>query len=60
MEETVFYLSLARRFGLAVTGGSDFHGPGAIDSRLGVGRGDMDVPREIADKLIKRYQAAVR
>ena len=60
MEETVFYLSLARRFGLAVTGGSDFHGPGAIDSRLGVGRGDMDVPKEIADKLIKRYQAAVR
>ena len=60
LDETVFYLSLARRFGLVVTGGTDFHGPGTIDSRLGVGRGNMNVPREVADQLVKRHQALIR
>lgn len=33
--QTRFYLELARRLGLAVTGGSDFHGPAKPDVKLG-------------------------
>jgi predicted metal-dependent phosphoesterase TrpH len=50
-EETARYTDLAKRFGLAVTGGSDFHGPGMLDTQLGVGRGNMNVPRSVADRL---------
>ena len=56
MEETERYLSLASRYDLAVTGGSDFHGPGMIETRLGVGRGNMNIPRSVADELTRLHQ----
>lgn len=59
-EETAFYISLARKLGLAVTAGSDFHGPGTIDSGLGVGRGNMNVPRSIADALVMRHDQSLQ
>ncbi|MFB3890831.1 MAG: PHP domain-containing protein [Phycisphaerae bacterium] len=37
-EQTRLYLDLARRFRLAVTGGSDFHGPAKPEARLGIPR----------------------
>jgi predicted metal-dependent phosphoesterase TrpH len=49
--ETELYVNLADSFNLVITGGSDFHGAGMIDTDLGVGRGDMNVPRSIADRL---------
>jgi len=55
-EETAFYMTLARKYGLIVTGGSDFHGPGMIETRLGVGRGNMDIPNSVADDLKKLHQ----
>ena len=55
-EETALYTSLARRYGLIVTGGSDFHGPGMIETRLGVGRGNMKIPKSIADELKQLHQ----
>jgi hypothetical protein len=55
-EETALYSSLARRYGLIVTGGSDFHGPGMIETRLGVGRGNMKIPKSIADELKQLHQ----
>ena len=55
-EETALYTSLARRYGLIVTGGSDFHGPGMIETRLGVGRGNMKIPKSIADDLKQLHQ----
>ncbi len=59
--ETANYTSLAERFGLLVTGGSDFHGPGMVDSSLGTGRGNMNVPRSVADRLTELYHSrAVR
>jgi predicted metal-dependent phosphoesterase TrpH len=45
------YFTLAQRFGLAVTGGSDFHGKNKPDVRLGVGRGNVSVGREVLDRL---------
>ena len=56
IQETALYCSLARKYGLIVTGGSDFHGPGMIETRLGVGRGNMDVPKSIADDLKQLHQ----
>jgi len=58
-EETAYYVTLAEKYGLIVTGGSDFHGPGMIDSRLGVGRGNMNVPRSIADRLTELHRGGV-
>jgi predicted metal-dependent phosphoesterase TrpH len=55
-EETALYLTLARRYDLIITGGSDFHGPGMIVTRLGVGRGNMKIPKSVADGLKQLHQ----
>ncbi len=50
--ETAMYLDLARRNGLKVTGGSDFHGDIKPDVKLGAGcRGNLHVPPEVLDGL---------
>lgn len=46
--------SLARRHGLAVTGGSDYHGTYKPDLRVGVGQGDLRVPDELLEALEAR------
>jgi predicted metal-dependent phosphoesterase TrpH len=48
------YLALARRFGLLVTGGSDFHGKLNPDIRLGSGRGDLHVPFDLYESLVSK------
>jgi predicted metal-dependent phosphoesterase TrpH len=55
-KETALYCSLAEKYGLLATGGSDFHGPGMIETRLGVGKGNLNIPREVADALIKLHR----
>lgn len=42
---------LAARHGLAVTGGSDYHGDNNPDLAVGVGRGDLEVPEELLERL---------
>lgn len=49
-EQTRAYLDLARRLGLGITGGSDFHGPARADAVLGRPRVPLSV---IDDKLAK-------
>jgi 3',5'-nucleoside bisphosphate phosphatase len=51
---TAQYLALAREFGLAVTGGSDFHGEMNPKIDVGVGFGALRVPDELADALLAR------
>lgn len=46
--------SVARRYGLAVTGGSDYHGTYKPDLRVGAGQGDLRVPDELLDELEAR------
>ena len=55
-EETERYLSLAGEYGLAVTGGSDFHGPGMIETCLGTGKGNMNIPKTVADDLRELHE----
>ncbi|MCU0726721.1 MAG: PHP domain-containing protein [Planctomycetes bacterium] len=38
------YAGLAKRCGLLISGGSDFHGPPVSESRLGTGRGGLAIP----------------
>lgn len=42
---------MANRFGLAKTGGSDFHGAGKPDVRLGVGKGTLNIPYALLEEL---------
>ncbi|MBI2681324.1 MAG: PHP domain-containing protein [Candidatus Solibacter usitatus] len=50
--EVAQYLGYAERYGLAVTGGSDFHGANKPRIRLGTGLdGNLDIPRAVLDKL---------
>jgi 3',5'-nucleoside bisphosphate phosphatase len=50
--EVELYLGLAERYGLLVTGGSDFHGAVKPGVKLGTGAdGNLRVPREVLEKL---------
>jgi len=42
--QTDFYQALAYRYGLIVTGGTDFHGAVTPDIQMGIGTGDLRVP----------------
>jgi predicted metal-dependent phosphoesterase TrpH len=51
-QETELYLELARRYGLKITGGSDFHGDMKPEVRLGSGyEGNLNIPREVLEQL---------
>ncbi|MGH9559040.1 MAG: PHP domain-containing protein [Bryobacteraceae bacterium] len=50
-----FYKSLAGKFSLAITGGSDFHGTAKPQIALGAGKnGNVRVPLKVLDRM-KRY-----
>ncbi len=51
-ENVSYYASLAARFGLGATGGSDFHGANKADICLGTGRrNNLNVPDALLDDL---------
>ena len=47
----------ARRFGLGLSGGSDYHGGNKPGIRLGVGRGGLRVPLDVLEKLEAQRRA---
>ena len=50
--DTRLYLELARKHGLLVTGGSDFHGAVKPGVKLGTGcDGNLQIPRDLLEKL---------
>jgi predicted metal-dependent phosphoesterase TrpH len=49
-------LTLARRYNLLPTGGSDFHGHHKADVLLGRGRSNVKVPVEVLDNLEARWK----
>lgn len=49
---TIRMKTLAKKYGLAYSGGSDFHGECKPDIELGIGTGNLRVPYEILDRLI--------
>lgn len=56
-DQTRLYQRLARAHGLAVTGGSDFHGASKPDIQLGRGRGSLRVGLAALEELKKRKGA---
>jgi len=51
-EDTQLYLGLAGRYGIRVTGGSDFHGAVKPNVRLGTGyKGNLQIPEDLLDRL---------
>jgi predicted metal-dependent phosphoesterase TrpH len=53
--ETASYLQLAEKFGLAISGGSDFHGANKPNARLGrCAGGHREIPGWIVDRLRER------
>ena len=58
--DTAAYEALARRHGLLVTGGSDFHGAVKPGVRLGTGvNGNLHVPPEVMDGLRAAWAGSV-
>ncbi|PWU03060.1 MAG: phosphoesterase [Terriglobia bacterium] len=49
--DTELYLGLAERYGLMVTGGSDFHGTAKPGVMLGKGGGNLQIPEDLVDRL---------
>ena len=49
--QTSRFLELAKRLGLLVTGGSDFHGAANPDIQVGRGKGNLKVPAALLDPL---------
>ena len=51
-QDTELYLALAERYGLMVTGGSDFHGAVKPGVFLGTGyKGNLSIPANLIDRL---------
>ena len=55
-EQTALAEQIATEFGIAKSGGSDFHGANKPDIRLGTGRGNLEVPLEALEELKKRIK----
>jgi 3',5'-nucleoside bisphosphate phosphatase len=52
-QDTAQYLELAKRYGLLVTGGSDFHGAVKPEVKLGSGAsGNLKIPADLFDRLL--------
>jgi len=56
-QDCELFLEFARRYNLASTGGSDFHGSRKPDVLLGLGRDNVRVPVSVLDKLEAAWQA---
>ncbi len=49
--EQKYFVALAARLGMVVTGGSDYHGGNKPGLRLGSGRGGLKVPDDLLERL---------
>lgn len=53
-QHVALYAGLAQRYGLLMTGGTDFHGSINPEIRMGSGKGDFCVPYQVYETLINR------
>ena len=54
--EQKYFVALAARLGMVVTGGSDYHGANKPGLRLGAGRGGLKVPDALLDDLERQQK----
>ena len=55
-ENCDYLLDLANEFGLAPSGGSDFHGSNKPDIELGSGKNNLQIPYSILEGLRSKLQ----
>jgi len=55
-EQTSYYLKLAKKHELLITGGTDFHGSLKPNINIGLGRGDFHVPYYLYEDLIMQLR----
>lgn len=53
-QDEQYIRGLASEYGLAISGGTDFHGKVKPRLKIGIGRGNMDIPYEILEQLRER------
>lgn len=58
-EQTRLFAQLAQRYELLMTGGTDFHGAIQPDIAIGSGKGDLFVPYELYEKLIRHKGSSI-
>lgn len=56
-KETLEYQQLSSKYGLLITGGSDFHGDKSLGIDMGTGRGNLNIPDEILNELFRVKKA---
>ncbi len=56
-QQTAYYIGVAERYNLIITGGSDFHGSLKPDIKMGTGRGDLSIPYSVYEHIIKKKQS---
>lgn len=49
--DEAFVKGLARKNGLLISGGSDFHGKNKPDIQMGIGKGNLKIPYELLDNM---------
>lgn len=55
-KQIIQYSQMAKRLGLLITGGTDFHGSIKPDIRMGSGKGEFFVPYSVYEELAKALQ----
>lgn len=53
-EDTEFMINLSEKYNILKSGGSDFHGDNKPDIKIGIGRGNLEIPYEYYEKLKER------
>jgi predicted metal-dependent phosphoesterase TrpH len=51
--DSLRYLTIANKYGLKVTGGSDFHGGNKPSIQLGRGPGNLNISKQVLEKLLQ-------
>jgi hypothetical protein len=52
-KQTAYFTQLAQRYNLLMTGGTDFHGQINNQIQMGTGKGNLNIPFELYEALIK-------
>ncbi len=58
-EDTEYYIEIAKKYDLLMTGGTDFHGSLKPSIQMGTGNGDLFVPYKRYEELIEAHQQAI-
>ena len=54
-QQTALYAEIAKRHGLLITGGTDFHGALKPEIQMGSGTGNLSIPYELYERLVNYH-----